>query len=386
MNFNCYEEKLKSVIAEAIETGSFDKRNILNNASTICIFGVGKFFEEAYEQYFLNKDITVDYLCDNNTEKWGKEYKGIKCISPEELRNFKNVVVIPLIGNIKGIQEQLDDMNIRHIDPSALFFDMIVNLPMKSEWFTHNSDKLLEVYNIIDDDKSKEIYANVVCSRISEKCLIKDYEKIYSEGEYFNPGVFKLGKNESFVDCGAYVGDSISRFLEATNNKFDEIYSFEMDKSNFDILKNNVIKMDEEINKKIECFNCGVWNEHAIIQYGTEENGTGESYSLYKAENGLLDEKQIQSVKTVKLDEVLADKKVTLIKMDIEGAEQNALKGAEEIIKTQKPKMAICLYHRIDAFWEIPLYLKSLVPEYKIAVRHHQNNGIGGTVCYAYID
>ncbi|MBN7573061.1 hypothetical protein C1H57_00400 [Clostridium sp. 2-1] len=386
MNLNFYERKIKDAIRDATNTGSFDKRNILRNSNYICIFGVGKFFEEAYEQYFLNRDIKVDYLCDNNPNKWGKEYKGIKCISPDELKKLKNVVVIPLIGDLRGVQEQLDDMKIRHINPFALFFDMIVNLPMDREWFVNNSNKFLEVYNIIDDDKSKRIYADVISNRIGEKCLLNDYEEIYSDGEYFDHGVFRLGKNEGFVDCGAYIGDSISEFLEVTENNFDAIYSFEMDKNNFEILKNNVMKIDEAIANKIECFNCGVWNEYKVIQYGNEESGSGESCSFYKAENNLLDEKQIQSVKAVKLDDVLYNKKVTLIKMDIEGAEQNALRGAEKIITTQKPKMAICLYHRIDAFWEIPLYLKSLVPEYKISVRHHQSNGIGGTVCYAYVE
>lgn len=385
MDLNLYRQKLEFAIRNAEGTGCFDKRNIINNVSKICIFGIGKYFEDAYEQYFLNQDIKVDYLCDNNSEKWGKEFKGIKCISPRELKMIDDIVVIPLIGDLESIQKQLENMKINHIGPNELFFDIIANLPINRKWFKENSNKLLEVYDILEDSISKKIYSMIVSARIGEKCLLHDLKKVYSDGEYFDSGVFKLNKNESFIDCGGYDGDSIMKFIKYTENNFDNIYSFEMDKDNFNILKERVSKLDSTLLNKIEYFNFGVWNENMCIKYGKEENGSGESYSFYKADNNLINEKEIKVIEAVKLDEILCDKKVTLIKMDIEGAEQNALKGAEKIIKNQKPKMAICLYHRIDAFWDIPLYLKALVPEYKIDIRHH-GPGIGGTVCYAYVD
>ena len=74
----------------------------------------------------------------------------------------------------------------------------------------------------------------------------------------------------------------------------------------------------------------------------------------------------------------------TIIKMDIEGFELEALKGAENIIRTLKPKLVICIYHKILDFYEIPMYLKSLVPEYKFKVRQHEL-GFCETVLYAYV-
>lgn len=63
----------------------------------------------------------------------------------------------------------------------------------------------------------------------------------------------------------------------------------------------------------------------------------------------------------------------TFIKMDIEGAELDALRGAEELIKANKPKLAICLYHHVHDLWTIPLYVKSLVPEYKLFCRENRS-------------
>ena len=79
---------------------------------------------------------------------------------------------------------------------------------------------------------------------------------------------------------------------------------------------------------------------------------------------------------------ILYGEKVTMIKMDIEGYELKALMGAKQIIKEQKPKLAICAYHTFSHLWEIPLLIKSLNPDYKIYLRHHTNLDCE-TVCYA---
>ena len=72
--------------------------------------------------------------------------------------------------------------------------------------------------------------------------------------------------------------------------------------------------------------------------------------------------------------------------MDIEGAEYRALKGGVKLIEKYHPKLAICLYHRLNDFWELPLLINKLVPEYKIFVRHHVPINEYGTVMYASID
>ena len=74
--------------------------------------------------------------------------------------------------------------------------------------------------------------------------------------------------------------------------------------------------------------------------------------------------------------------KITMIKMDIEGSELEALKGAKKTIQRDKPKLAICIYHKPEDMADIPLYIKELVPEYKLYIRHHSNFATE-TVLYA---
>ena len=79
--------------------------------------------------------------------------------------------------------------------------------------------------------------------------------------------------------------------------------------------------------------------------------------------------------------------------MDIEGAEMSALKGAKETIDKYKPKLAICLYHSLcfyhvplEDYWNIPLYLHRLVPEYSFYIRNDSlyNDNLQ-TVLYAVV-
>ena len=70
--------------------------------------------------------------------------------------------------------------------------------------------------------------------------------------------------------------------------------------------------------------------------------------------------------------------------MDIEGFEIKALTGASNLITKNKPKLAICIYHKFEDLWEIPFYIKRLNAEYKIYIRHHSFN-LYETVCYAII-
>lgn len=77
----------------------------------------------------------------------------------------------------------------------------------------------------------------------------------------------------------------------------------------------------------------------------------------------------LPKVDGVALDSIIKGK-VSFLKLDIEGAELKALHGAKNIIQRDMPRMAICIYHKPEDIWEIPQYIKKLVPEYHMAVRH----------------
>ena len=90
------------------------------------------------------------------------------------------------------------------------------------------------------------------------------------------------------------------------------------------------------------------------------------------------------TIQLVTLDEIVGDTLVSFIKMDIEGSELSALQGAARTIQRDRPLCAISAYHRPGDIIVLMQYLKSLVPEYKFAVRHYSNVD-AETVLYAFV-
>jgi hypothetical protein len=86
-------------------------------------------------------------------------------------------------------------------------------------------------------------------------------------------------------------------------------------------------------------------------------------------------------IQCVAMDQAIPTFAPTLIKMDIEGFEPKALRGAATTLRQYRPALAISVYHEPDHLWEIPLYLDSLKIDYDMFLRGHWHNGYG-TVLY----
>ena len=130
---------------------------------------------------------------------------------------------------------------------------------------------------------------------------------------------------------------------------------------------------EKKLEGLVEFFNVGTSNKNETILL--DEGSIGSSASR-------IGEGSIEA-QTVKLDDVVTGK-VTFIKMDIEGAELDALHGATHIIQSQKPRLAICLYHKQSDMYDIPTYILSIVKDYKFVIRHYSSNP-WETVLYAYV-
>ncbi|MBN7573062.1 hypothetical protein C1H57_00405 [Clostridium sp. 2-1] len=384
MGYNNYEEQLKNAIEYAAITGSFDKRNIIDSSENVCVFGLGRYFEEAFEQQNVKERFHVNLLCDNNKEKLeevsnrGGYFKGIECVSLNELSHMNNVAIILMLGDPRSAETQLRELGFNNIITyNDMVLDEVMNGNRDKEWFKDQEEEIFKAYNILKDEESKKVFVNVLCNRIAPQFSKYKYDEICVLPQYFPSDILGFTDNESFVDCGAYDGDTLESFLKVTNEKFSSAYSFELDKDNYDKLCSNARMLSKSVSEKIECFNYGVWNENKTISYG--KMSSSDSFSIFN-------EKEITTAKVVKLDDLLGNRKVTMIKMDIEGAEMMALEGSNKIITEQKPKMAICVYHRVEDLWKIPIYLKKLVPSYNISIRHHANFWVSETVCYAYVE
>lgn len=183
--------------------------------------------------------------------------------------------------------------------------------------------------------------------------------------------VFEPLKEEHIIDCGAFNGETEWMFSNWGGKSIKKIYALELDPLN----KNACLNYYETkgLTQIVEFINKGVSNTNSTIRIESSSMGSSGSHI---GEGTVMAE-------VARLDDLIRGK-VTFIKMDIEGAELDALNGAERIIKTQKPRLAICVYHKPDDIYEIPSYLLSLVPEYKFIVRHYSSYS-WETVLYAHV-
>ena len=247
-------------------------------------------------------------------------------------------------------------------------------------WFpiyekAQKSRELKKMLDYIDanlaDQESRDIIHNR-CKTFLTGDLTYIDRNVINRHTYFSQEFYSISNDEILFDCGAFTGDTIEDFVTFTNKKYKKIVAFEPDEK-------NVKRLNAFINNKIE--------NVVVIQKATGDKNGKVSFlnkgNMFSKIVDVKDSSDELSVDIVRLDNYI-DYHPTLIKMDIEGAELDSLIGATQIIKTQKPKLAICIYHMPFDFYEIPKFLKSLVPEYKFKVRQHEP-GFCETVLYAYL-
>lgn len=360
------KQRLNDIVQYAIDTDYeiYDRQTKIREAmyskKNICLFGLGEFFRDcATEEHFAR----FEYVSDNNPECWGKYYKGRLCVSPKEIHNIEDCIVIIIVGEWRPIYKQLTDMGIECY-PMDWYSLNVYDKHYTREWFEERRETIVETVDLFEDDESKEVYVEALANRIAPPLATKIFNEIKIPGEYFEAGVFELSDDEYLVDAGAYKGDSVEKFANAVNNRFGGIYSFELDGNIFAELEENVKNFNSN---KIHLFKAGVGDKNDWIEYGYVEG------------------KEKKKAQIVRLDDALKDRLVTLIKMDVETAEIPALRGAKHIIQTQKPKLAISAYHYLSDLWEVPRCIKDLEQSYKIFLRHHAP-AVWDTDCYAYVE
>jgi FkbM family methyltransferase len=213
----------------------------------------------------------------------------------------------------------------------------------------------------------EEIRHNMFLRTIKKLCGV-DAVMNNNTMQYFGlPGILPLEAGKAYVDCGAFDGYNAREFVRQNAGK-NSVYGFEPNPGTFTLAKKKCK------GERIRLINKGVGDKRSVLQFSTAAGSSRFS------ENGGM------SVAITTIDEELKGVEVGLIKMDIEGFEMSALRGAENTIREQKPKLAICVYHKLSDAWTIPEYILSLNLDYRLYFRHYPNYDYGimyETVCYA---
>lgn len=245
------------------------------------------------------------------------------------------------------------------------YYKILLNRGLDYSYFQRNYIEFSRTYNWLADEKSKRTMRCYLSGHIEVRGwpMLPVWRESDAEKQYFPDDIINLSQHEVFVDCGAFTGDTLEMFGRQVNT-FDKYYALEPDVERFAELK-NVIRRTSDKGKIIH-LPIGVSDKKGEVLFSHSSAGCGQ----IRYDNDIIDD--CVRIELNSLDNLIdEDEKVTFIKMDIEGEELSALRGAENIIRRDRPCLAICIYHKKEDLITIPQYIKRLIPEYKLFLRAH---------------
>lgn len=241
----------------------------------------------------------------------------------------------------------------------------VVKKEYKGNYLIDNYDKIIKTERLIKDKKSREIYRAYI-NFLSYRIEMPQKFKSEYEESFFPKTLPKSADVVIDAGIGTLNGKAMAPFLEYADIVGSEgfVYGFEPVPQYAKEIEQN-IKEDGYKNAKVYPY--GVWSENT-----TKDLYFGELSSSFVLP--CYDDPPTVKVKLISLDSFVEQnniKKVDLIKMDVEGAETEALKGAENIIRQHKPKLVIAVYHKPEDFFNIISYINSLNPNYSYYLENH---------------
>jgi FkbM family methyltransferase len=319
-------------------------------------------------------------FADNNPALWGKSVEGVPILSPEDAaeRFGEDAVFFIAIRNenhwYRETFEQLDRLGCAHIsssEPIAWRFPdkfppfLLYDLP--HHLYAHAEDVVSASKLWADDESVAEYLAQIQLRAFGDP---SELSQPAMEESYVLSGVFQLEPEDVFLDCGAFDGDTIRNLIDQ-ELPFDRIEAVEADSHSFARLADYRATLEPKIGNRIRLHHCAVGAQRGVVRF--EDTGGVESR--------ISDEGRIL-VDMVPIDVMFASKRVSIVKMDIEGGEYDALLGAKQVIQRDRPILAICVYHSQEDIWRLPLLIRSLCPEHRMYLKAYRGDGIQ-TVVYA---
>lgn len=225
-----------------------------------------------------------------------------------------------------------------------------------SEFLKENSEKFEKMYQSLEDYRSKKIFYAILnnwynydfinLEQVMEKCF----------SHYFDLDIIPSCQEEVFVDLGAFNGDTVEDFIKIYGDNYKKIYAYEMTEQSM-----------RELKERVKNYPRIIYEQKAV----SDEVGMG-SIKIHEisTSSNQLELEEIGEIEVTSLDDDI-NEKITMIKMDIEGSELKALKGAENHIIKDKPKLLLSVYHGYEELLTLWEYLEKLDLSYHYYLRYY---------------
>lgn len=218
------------------------------------------------------------------------------------------------------------------------------------DYYLKNKYDFDYIYSRLADDLSRRTFINIIKYKISGKIDYLFNCEVSADEPY--ESFLKFGDTESFLDLGAYTGDTVLEFKNRVNG-YNKIIACEPDKKSFKKLIANTEGMENT-----DCLNIGVSDMCGTALFGMR-GGRNSGVSGGKTE-----------IEFATVDSIAKEQDITFIKMDVEGEERKTISGAAETIRRCNPKMLISCYHRTEDLIALPKEVFKIKDDYKLYMRH----------------
>ncbi len=332
-----------------------------NTSLPVAVYGTGNGADRVFSE-FDRLGIKVSAVVASDGFVRSRTFHGfeVKSVSQTEAELGDFVIALCFASPLPQVIDSIKKLAEKHrvIMPSVpVFGDNIFN----KDFLKNNLHPIEKAYSLLSDKQSQKVFESIVSFQITGDlncCFYCESEK----DEAFE--ILDLGKNESFLDLGAYRGDTVEEFLKHTKS-FEKIVAVEPDKRTFKKLQASCENL-----KNFTALNNAVWSHNCTLSFDGNK-GRGASA---KAQG-----EEISAISTDYIFEKYG--KFTYLNIDVEGAESEMLRGATAALKT-KPKLCMAAYHRSEDIFELINKINSINPDYKIYLRHHPHISFWDTNIY----
>jgi FkbM family methyltransferase len=340
----------------------------------ICIYGAGA-MGRSLARKLQAINLPIKCFIDQRAAEH-PEVDGLPCVSPSTVNKSFGTIILGVFNREAShaeIAASLEERGIKKIIPVTQLKKYWPDFHLESFWYSSDfqySDhdaKVAKLAPFWSDEKSVELMNRL--HRFRKSGSLSDHvEGSGFSDQYFCKDIagWLGGENLVMIDCGAYDGDTIEAAV-GHGISLSRVYCFEPSEENFKKLTDRVSRI-----KKPECIlvNCATWSSSKTLLFSDDA-----SESAKVSTEG-------QSVPAVAIDDYLAGKSFQFLKIDVEGADLETLKGAIVSLKTWRPSIAVSVYHRPGDLYEIPAFLTGILKDYRFYLRQHGESGFD-TVLYA---
>ena len=307
----------------------------------VCIYGTGDACERILDQFKIHGIECSGIFASDDFVRGGRKFRGfdVTDLAAQEKR-FGDITVCCAFGS------QLPDV-MEHIDAIASKHELIFpDLPVAGEeYFSREglagySDELGLVYGMLADDRSRRVFLNVLCFRLTGDISL--LHEVFSEQAEDISQLIVPRENDSYADLGAYNGDTIEGFISLCP-EYGHIYAFEPDVRSFRKCVQRHIQRDN-----ISFINACAWDRDEMLRFSQSAG----------RQSKITDDGKIAAARS--LDSVLCGKRCDIIKLDVEGAEREALIGSSDTIKKYSPRLIVSAYHRPYDLITLPMLINEL--------------------------